>query len=87
VKTATARLQAALKEVDVADSGLQLAQQEVSQAQDRFQAGASDNIEVITAQDTLARAFNDQIAALYKASQSRADLARALGHIEDTYKQ
>jgi len=87
VKTATAKLEAALNEVDVADAGLQLAQEEVTQAQDRFQAGASDNIEVVTAQDTLARAYDDQIAAFYRANQSRADLARALGHIEDMYKQ
>jgi outer membrane protein TolC len=86
VKT-TPRLEAALKEVEVADAGLTLAQEEVTQAQDRFQAGASDNIEVVTAQDTLTRAYDDQIAALYRTNQSRADLARALGHIEDTYKQ
>ena len=85
VKTATARLDAALMEVGVADDGLKLAQEEVSQARDRFEAGASDNIEVVTAQDTLARAYDDQIAALFKVNQARADLALSAGHIEETY--
>jgi outer membrane protein len=87
IKTATARLDAALKEVDVADDGLKLALEEVSQARDRFEAGASDNIEVVTAQDTLARAYDDQIAALFKVNQARANLAQSVGQIEDTYKK
>jgi len=85
VKTAQAKLETALEEVKVADDGLTLAQEEVTQARDRFEAGASDNIEVVTAQDTLARAFDDQIAALFTVNQARADLARSVGHIEDTY--
>lgn len=85
VKTAIAKLQAALEEVKVADAGLALAQEEVTQAQDRFQAGVNDNIEVVQAQDSLSRAYDDQIAALYRANQSRADLERAIGHIEESY--
>jgi len=85
VKTAHAKLQAALQEIRVADSGLALAQEELNQAGDRFQAGVADNIEVVTAQDTLAHAYDDQIAALYHANQSRADLEHAMGHIEDSY--
>lgn len=86
VKTAHAKLQAALQEIQVADSGLALAREEVDQAGDRFQAGVADNIEVVTAQDTLAHAYDDQIAALYHANQSRADLEHAMGHIEDSYR-
>jgi outer membrane protein TolC len=87
VKTATARLDAALQEVKVADDGLNLAKEEVTQARDRFEAGASDNIEVVTAQDTLARAYDDQISALFKVNQAKADLARSVGHIENTYEK
>jgi hypothetical protein len=36
------------------------------QARDRFQAGVANNIEVITAQDELARANDNQIVALYR---------------------
>jgi outer membrane protein TolC len=87
VKTATARLDAALQEVKVADDGLNLAKEEVTQARDRFEAGASDNIEVVTAQDTLARAYDDQISALFKVNQAKADLARSVGHIEIMYEK
>lgn len=85
VKTGLAQLEAARHEVDVANQGVKLAEEEVSQARDRFAAGVANNIEVISAQDSLERAHNNQIAALYTYNQSRADLARATGHIEDLY--
>ena len=66
-------------EVDVANLAIDLAKQEVTQARDRFQAGVANNIEVITAQDALSRANDNQIAALYRYNQARADLARATG--------
>src|ERR1700733_13224027 len=82
VKTATAQLDAAKSEVDVANLGIDLARQEVTQARDRFQAGVANNIEVITAQDELARANDNQIVALYRYNQARADLAHATGQME-----
>jgi outer membrane protein len=87
VKTAMAKLASALQEVAVADSGLALAQEEVRQAQDRFQSGVGDNVEVVTAQDTLARAYADQIAARYRVNQSHADLVRAMGYIRSAYEK
>jgi outer membrane protein TolC len=62
-----------------------LAQQEVTQARDRFQAGVANNIEVITAQDELSRANDNQIGALYRYNQARADLAHATGQMESLY--
>jgi outer membrane protein TolC len=85
VKSALDELTAARNSVDVANQGLQLAQDEVAQAQRRFQAGVTTNIEVITAQDELARANDNQIAALYQFNLSRAALARATGTIETMY--
>jgi outer membrane protein len=85
VKTALDQLNAARNAVDVANLGYQLAQDEVGQAQRRFQAGVTTNIEVITAQDELARASDNQIDALYRFNISRADLARATGTIETMY--
>jgi outer membrane protein len=85
VKTALDELTAARTNVDVATQGFDLANQEVAQAQRRFQAGITTNIEVITAQDALARASDNRIAALYRFNQSRASLARAMGDIENTY--
>ncbi|MFZ0644148.1 MAG: TolC family protein, partial [Candidatus Acidiferrales bacterium] len=85
VKSALDQLTAARNSVDVANLGLQLAQEEVAQAQRRFQAGVTTNIEVITAQDDLARANDNQIGALYQFNLSRAALARATGTIETMY--
>jgi outer membrane protein TolC len=85
VRTAVAQLAAARTEVDVANQAVGLANEEVTQARDRFQAGVANNIEVIGAQDALARANDNQIVALYRYNQSRADLARATGQMEAVY--
>jgi len=85
VKTALAQLEAARHQVDVANLGVQLAQQEVQQSRDRFAAGVADNVEVVQAQDALARANDNQIEALFEYNQSRANLAHAEGHMESLY--
>jgi outer membrane protein TolC len=87
VKTALAELESARHEVDVANQGVRLASEEVTQARDRFQAGVANNIEVISAQDALARANDNQIVALYRYNQARADLAHAIGQMEALYAQ
>ena len=85
VKTALLNLDSARHEVRVANLGIQLARDEVDQARDRFKAGVANNIEVISAQDSLSRANDNQIAALYRFNQARADFARAVGQMEKTY--
>jgi outer membrane protein TolC len=85
VKTAVAQVESARNEVTVANSGIQLAREEVLEARDRFQAGVANNIEVITAQDELARANDNQIGALYRFNQARASLAYAVGQMEALY--
>jgi outer membrane protein len=85
VKTSLINLGSARNEVQVANLGVQLSKEEVDQARDRFQAGVANNIEVIQAQDSLARANDNQIAALYRFNQARADLARAIGQMEKIY--
>jgi outer membrane protein len=86
VKTSLLNLSSARSEVQVANLGVQLAQQEVEQAGDRFRAGVANNIEVISAQDSLSRANDNQILALYRFNQARADYARSVGQMEKTYK-
>jgi outer membrane protein len=85
VKTALLNLRSARSEVQVANLGVQLSKEEVDQARDRFRAGVANNIEVIQAQDSLARANDNQIAALYRLNQARADLARSIGQMERVY--
>jgi len=85
VKTALLNLRSARNEVQVANLGVQLSKEEVDQARDRFKAGVANNIEVIQAQDSLSRANDNQIAALYRFNQARADLARSVGQMEKVY--
>ncbi len=87
VKTALINLDSARNEVQVANLGVQLSKEEVDQARDRFKAGVANNIEVIQAQDSLSRANDNQIAALYRFNQARADLARSIGQMETIYSK
>ena len=87
VKSALDQLNSARNSVDVANLGYKLAEDEVAQAQRRFAAGVTTNVEVITAQDALARASDNQIAALFQFNLSRATLARATGEIETMYSK
>lgn len=85
VKTALLNLDSARSEVQVANLGVELSKEEVDQARDRFKAGVANNIEVIQAQDSLSRANDNQIAALYRFNQARADFARSIGQMEKVY--
>jgi outer membrane protein len=87
VKTALINLDSARNQVTVANLGVQLSKEEVDQARDRFKAGVANNIEVIQAQDSLARANDNQIAALYRFNQARADYARSVGLMEKVYSK
>ena len=85
IQVAQAELDAAAHEVEVMNLAVSLSTEALTQARHRFEAGVSNNIEVINAQDELARATDNQISALYRLHQSRADLARATGSLELLY--
>ena len=55
VRTALLDLAAADEQVQVARSSVDLAEQTLTQARDRFAAGVTDNLEVVQAQETVAR--------------------------------
>ena len=85
VRDGQVELQAALHQVELGRQEVQLANQEVSLSQGRFQSGVTDNIEVTAAQDSLARANDAEIGALFRYNVARAQLARAVGSVEQTY--
>ncbi len=87
VQVAQAELDSARNEVEVATQTVTLANEALTQARHRFEAGVSNNIEVINAQDELARANDNQINALYRLNQARADLAKAMGQMESLFVQ
>ncbi len=85
VKSTRDALASARSQVEVANEGLLLAQQEVNLARDRFQSGVTDNVEVISAQDSLATASVRQIDAQFALNEARAELRRAMGQVEAAY--
>jgi outer membrane protein TolC len=76
---------AAAASVQVAQSGEALAREELTQAEDRFRAGVASSIELVQAQDAVARASEQYIASVYAHNVAKAELARALGGVESRY--
>ena len=87
VRTALLDLNAAAEQVQVARSSVDLAEQTLTQAQDRFSAGVSDNLEVVQAQESVADAHEAYISSLYAHNLAKVELARALGNAEQGVKQ
>jgi len=85
VKSAQADLDSGRSQVDVARSGFSLAQKALDQSRERFTSGIANNIEVVTAQDSLARASDNLIEALYRYNLAQAQLAHATGQMEALY--
>ena len=83
VRAALLDLQSAADQVAVARSNLDLANQTLTQARDRFASGVTDTIEVVQAQGSVAVANDNLIAALYAHNLSKVELARALGSTEE----
>jgi outer membrane protein len=87
VRLALDNLRSAKAEVQTAEDGLKLAENEVAQAQRRYQAGVTNSIEVTDAQTRLDRARDNRIAALYDYNLARIDLATATGTITEYVNQ
>jgi outer membrane protein TolC len=81
VRTALLNLASSAEAVAAARERLTLAEQEVAQARERFQAGVSGNADVITASLTLNGARTQLVDALTSYQASRVALARAQGLI------
>ena len=79
-------IQSAAKLVDAAKSNLDLANEALSEAQQRFKAGVSDNLPVSQAQTQTELANNQYISALYQHNAAKLSLARALGVAETNLK-
>ena len=87
VRTALLDLNAAAQQVAVARSSVDLAEQTLAQAQDRFAAGVADNLEVVQAQEAVAGAHETYIQSLYAHNLSKVELARAIGDAEAGVKR
>jgi len=81
VRLALDSLRSAEDEVRVAKEGLELAQNELTQARRRNDAGVAIALEITDAQTRLERAQDNQTAALYNYNLARIDLAQAMGAV------
>ncbi len=74
-------LKSAEEQVQVANEGLGLAENELAQARRRYDAGVAAGLEVTDAQTRLERARDNQTAALFNYNVARVDLAQAMGRV------
>jgi outer membrane protein TolC len=84
VRLALDSLQSAEQEVKVAQEGLNLANNELTQARRRVDAGVAIGVEVTDAQTRLERARDNHTDALYSYNLARLDLAQAMGRVRST---
>ncbi len=87
VRAAFLDVRAADQQVQVARGTVDLANQQLAQAQDRFSAGVTSNIEVVQAQEAVATASENYLSSLYAHNLAKLSLARALGVAEKSASQ
>lgn len=87
VRAARLDLTSAADQVEVARSSVDLAQQTLVQARDRFAAGVTDNLEVVQAQEALVAANENYISSLYAHNIAKVELGKATGFAEEGVKQ
>jgi outer membrane protein TolC len=82
VRTAFLNLNSSSELVSVAQSNVDLANQTLAQARDRFRAGVADNLEVVQAQESVASASQSYISSLNAFNVAKISLAQAIGIAE-----
>lgn len=82
VRSALLDVKTSNQQVAVAQQSIDLAGEQLKQAQDRFRSGVSNSLEVVQAQEAVAVANETYIEALYLNNVAKLTLARALGVAE-----
>ena len=86
IRSANLDIQSAADQLQAAQAARDLAQQQLTQAQDRFAAGVANGLEVTQAQEAVVTADENYISSLYGLNTAQAALARATGNAEKTIK-
>jgi outer membrane protein TolC len=87
VRASLLDLSSAAEQVEVARSSVELADQALTQSEDRFAAGVADNLEVVQAQESVASAHESYIQSLYAHNLAKIELARSIGDAEQGVKR
>jgi outer membrane protein TolC len=85
VRDALLDIQSAQRQVEVSRSSVELANEALSEAQQRYVAGVSDNLAVSQAEQSVAQANEQYVDSLYRHNVAKLSLARAAG-AADSYK-
>lgn len=83
IRQALDAIRSAQAQVNAAEEGLHLAEQELAQARRRYEAGVTTSVEVTDAQARLERARENRVAALFNHNMARVDLSSATGAIQE----
>ena len=87
IRNALLDLKSSADQVEVAQSSVNLAEEALTQSQDRFSAGVTDNLEVVQAQEAVASAHESLISSLYLHNLAKVSYARALGRAEEGVRE
>lgn len=87
VRNAYLDLQAATSQVDLALKNIQVSQQNLELTRQRFEAGVSDNLEVVQSQESVATARLDYINGVFAHNLAKLSLARAIGRVAESLPQ
>ena len=86
IRSSILDIEAAVKLVEATKSNVDLATEALSESQQRFHEGISDNLPVSQAQSQFEQANDQYISALYQHNVAKLSLARALGVAQTSYK-
>ena len=80
VRNAYLDMEAAANQVQVAQQNIELMGKTLHQTRQRFEAGVSENVEVVQSQESVAGANLDYIDSVFAHNLAKLSLARALGN-------
>lgn len=83
VRNAYIDLQTAASQVEVARKNIQVATQNLELTRQKFDAGVSDNVEVVQSQEALSTANTDYINSVFAHNLAKLSLARAIGRASE----
>src|SRR5207245_11701812 len=87
IRTAFLDIDATSQQLAVATRARDIAAQQLTQSRDRFAAGVASNIEVVQAQDAVAVASEQFIAARYGYDLAKGAVIRGVGSSEEALRQ
>jgi outer membrane protein TolC len=80
-------LEAARSQVEVATENLQVTKENLTLTRQRYEAGVTDNVEVVQSQESVAGADLDYINSVFAHNVAKLSLARAVGQAADNLAQ